>query len=1374
MSMLSKLEFGCGEIAPQYQARVDTALARSGLKTCRNMIFTKAHGFQNRPGTERIGDAPCDNTALGVARTNTLIPFRVTPTLDYLLELGNKTARVIVDGKYVRDLSLSIMAIGTYQPTIVVGPSGTIATENRQWKITCSTDVEAAGFAEGDLVHIEMYMGPDVAMGLDGRWVKVASVDGTYLYVEPGEGFSPTADIVSTDARGSAQRIYQFDTPWADTELDDLQYSQPDEPGDTMWFTNGSQGLYKLTRYLDTSWSAIPQPIEPTAQTPINLAFVGGPTAGVAKRYVVTSVDKDLVESLPQEDAAIIGVATAPTASTPVELVWEAVTGAKFYNIYASMQGREFGLIGRCDGVSGFKDDGVDPDVTQTPPRENDPFTTTTKELKSLGGFDPSPVGATCMARSPDGLSVAFGCDSAPYLYFFHRLTLDSPWKNVVVDTTMPYLFYAQTEGNNIEANGLYYLRMNVPLNGAVKDLAFHPGGKWLAIAGDFTGAQIADTWSADPAYALKSNVAGNYGRVFQIKPSASTPYVSVGNCNMSDAPVVSAAEAAGTASAIRAALYVVYVAYKATGTPIPAWVDSFRYLHTNFVLTGTWYSDVNLHSNWNLTLSAAAKSVCWSSNGNHLIFGSGDTQTVKMYKWLACPQSVNANYGLWHYAWVNIAFDPGNPTGTVQKLRYVPNASKLVVLCSGVGTYTMNVYNNTADAYEAVAGEPDTQPTVLPSRLACRPQGDVVSMTSETTPYLEWWLIDEDNVTKQVTPAGLAQACYSNAWSPDGEYLAVFRAVDGDGVGITFFEYDSDAKTLTAWTEQDDMSIFQSAMKDGDWTSDGSQMILVTGGSTEIGGYGYTEVRDFPKVITHGHGRMILGNLSKSKASLYGSVVNDYGNFSDRLVAQATDSFGIKLAGQNSEIRRAVLFGHYLVALCTGAENCIAWPNDGAITATDIPSVRPQTRYGSGTVAPVVHGSSLIYASGSDIRELRYDLNVQSYDGPALNQYARHLFRGKNIVAMALQRLPEPCIWVILDDGDARYFKYDREDNVIFWGSIDTDGEFQDVAVARNGLVDEVFFLVDRTVNGQEVRFTEKMNDRQYETFETDAAFLDCAKVYDGRNTEGYSVTLADVEGSWAAGKILKLSCTEDVFSSDDVGSKMVFEYSGGTFEVTISAVFQAGHGSTLLNAFGTSTVAAPTDLQDATTTLWEKRVKTVSGLAYLEGETVAVFADGYVVKSPLNPDYTEDLVVADGRVDLDDCYLVIRVGLPYLSDVETLAVNDVQNPTIMEKRKNMNRLVSQVEECRGFWVGHQAPDSNAASDLTAARFQKTAGKDAVTLFDTPASVEAAAGAIQPHTGVTICNLSGEYEDHGRVFIRHTDPTPIAFTSLHPAGVIG
>jgi hypothetical protein len=81
------------------------------------------------------------------------------------------------------------------------------------------------------------------------------------------------------------------------------------------------------------------------------------------------------------------------------------------------------------------------------------------------------------------------------------------------------------------------------------------------------------------------------------------------------------------------------------------------------------------------------------------------------------------------------------------------------------------------------------------------------------------------------------------------------------------------------------------------------------------------------------------------------------------------------------------------------------------------------------------------------------------------------------------------------------------------------------------------------------------------------------------------------------------------------------------------------------------------------------------VTGLDHLEGETVGILADGSVLPQQ---------VVANGKITLQQPASKIIIGLPYVSDGQTLNI-DTGEPTTQGKRKKIPSATLRVERTRG-----------------------------------------------------------------------------------------
>lgn len=160
---------------------------------------------------------------------------------------------------------------------------------------------------------------------------------------------------------------------------------------------------------------------------------------------------------------------------------------------------------------------------------------------------------------------------------------------------------------------------------------------------------------------------------------------------------------------------------------------------------------------------------------------------------------------------------------------------------------------------------------------------------------------------------------------------------------------------------------------------------------------------------------------------------------------------------------------------------------------------------------------------------------------------------------------------------------------------------------------------------------------------------------------------------------------------------------------------------------------------------------VSTVSGLEHLEGEEVAILADGFVVASPNNPGYKVK-TVSGGSVDLGGSYSKVHVGLPYTSDIQTLDIDSYAG-----EKKIVTNVRVFLEKSRGFWAGGSDPgETSPLTGLTETKLRTTEA------YDEP---------IELKTEEITLNIRGEWSRGGKIFIRQVDPCPLAILSITPGG---
>lgn len=161
---------------------------------------------------------------------------------------------------------------------------------------------------------------------------------------------------------------------------------------------------------------------------------------------------------------------------------------------------------------------------------------------------------------------------------------------------------------------------------------------------------------------------------------------------------------------------------------------------------------------------------------------------------------------------------------------------------------------------------------------------------------------------------------------------------------------------------------------------------------------------------------------------------------------------------------------------------------------------------------------------------------------------------------------------------------------------------------------------------------------------------------------------------------------------------------------------------------------------------------VTSVSGLDHLEGQVVAVLADGVVLYNgdPEGED-AEDWTVTGGAIQLGAPYGWVHVGLAITAQITTLDL-DVNGTDIRTKKKRVQALTVQLDA--------SARTFQAGSSLATLQRYRQAATD-------PADEWTFSGPVE-------MSLNTKWEVEGRLIIRQTDPTPITVLGVTPHVEVG
>lgn len=351
-----------------------------------------------------------------------------------------------------------------------------------------------------------------------------------------------------------------------------------------------------------------------------------------------------------------------------------------------------------------------------------------------------------------------------------------------------------------------------------------------------------------------------------------------------------------------------------------------------------------------------------------------------------------------------------------------------------------------------------------------------------------------------------------------------------------------------------------------------------------------FNGVGNYPQAVTYHQQRRLFAGTVNAPQNIWATRSGTEKNLGYSFPSRDDDMLALRVVAREANtIRHMVPMGD-LILLTSGGEWNLAASDGGALTPANV-SVKPQGYTGASSVPPVVTDRTILFAQdrGGFVRELQFSWQQQGYQSSDCSILAPHLFQYKKVVQMAYTRSPLPALWSVRSDGYMLGMTYVVEHEVRAWHQHNTDGAFESACAVAEGDEDVVYAIVNRTINGRQVRYVECKHTRRYDT-PADQFFVDSGLTYSG----------------------------------------------------------------------------VP--------------VSTFTGLYHLEGKTVSILADGGVCPQQ---------VVKNGSVALDSPASKVQVGLPYVSQVQTLPLSLQMQGFGQGRVKNVNKVFLRVYQSQGFKAG-------------------------------------------------------------------------------------
>ena len=503
-----------------------------------------------------------------------------------------------------------------------------------------------------------------------------------------------------------------------------------------------------------------------------------------------------------------------------------------------------------------------------------------------------------------------------------------------------------------------------------------------------------------------------------------------------------------------------------------------------------------------------------------------------------------------------------------------------------------------------------------------------------------------------------------------------------------------------------------------------------------------FASAGNYPQAVSYFEQRRVFAGTNNEPQTMWMTRSGTESDMSYSLPIKDDDRVNIRVAAREANTIRHVVPLNQLLLLTSAAEWRVSPINSDAITPTTV-SVRPQSYVGANNVQPEIINNSMVYcaARGGHVRELGYSWQSSGFVTGDLSIRSAHLFDNYTISDMCFAKSPQPLLWFVSSTGKLLGLTYIPEQQIGAWHQHQTDGIFESCCVVAEGIEDALYVIVRRTVNGNSVRYVERMETRQITTLE-DSFFVDSGLTYDGNNMGATTVTITGGT-TWGPADTLAITASANIFSAfpstTDVGDAIVLtDALGNKYRLRI-----------LATGFATTATAKvdkvlPVALRATPTAAWGFARDSVGGLTHLEGKTVSILGDGAVMPQA---------VVTGGVAALSRSCVKIQVGLPYNSDLQTLPVAINIEAFGQGRVKNVNQAWIRVFRSSGIFIG---PDENKLTEAKQRTFEP---------YGSPPSLKSDEVSVL---------MTPTWAQSGQIYMRQSDPLPLTVVGITTEVVVG
>jgi hypothetical protein len=238
-----------------------------------------------------------------------------------------------------------------------------------------------------------------------------------------------------------------------------------------------------------------------------------------------------------------------------------------------------------------------------------------------------------------------------------------------------------------------------------------------------------------------------------------------------------------------------------------------------------------------------------------------------------------------------------------------------------------------------------------------------------------------------------------------------------------------------------------------------------------------WSDVNGWPRAICFHEGKLLFASNFEHPRTIWASASDKYTDFTPGTLDDEAYTF----TTADLDIIRWIMSGRVLAIGALSREATAVGPDDGPLSATDPPRIKSETTHGSSDLlAPTKVGKSILFLqkAARKIREFAYSYTEDAYGAPDITLAAEHLFTD-DIYDLIYQQEPDSILWALRADGVLLPCAYDRtidpdKGGIVAWSTAETDGLFESIESIPYENEDQVWAIVQRTIDETTKRYVE------------------------------------------------------------------------------------------------------------------------------------------------------------------------------------------------------------------------------------------------------------------------------------------------------------